>query len=493
MQQSTLKKRAISGMFWSFSGSISNQLIQLIIQIILARLLVPADFGIIGMITVFIAVSQSIVDCGFANALIRETEPTQEDYSTVFYYNLSMSVVLYVVLFFSAGAIGSFFNEPQLIAILRAIALILIINSFGFIQGTMLVRKLDFKTQTKISVVASVASGIIAIVFALMGFGVWSLVIKTLSMQVISAILMCITIKWIPKFSFNADSFRRLFGFGWKLMVSGVIDTLYSNLYYVIIGKFFSATQLGYYTNASKLTSTATISITTSVQKVSYPLLSGIKEEEETLRSAYRKIIKTSVYVIFPVMLGLAAVAKPLVMVVFGERWMPSAQYIQILCFAGMLYPLHAINLNILQVKGRSDLFLKLEIIKKVIGISFITTVLYFRLGIEGLLWAGVLGSYIAYFINSRYSAKLIAYSTFQQIKDIIPSYIGSILMAVLVYLSGNLLELSYGAELLLQIFIGVAAYMGISRLFNMGELDTMIEILGMFIKKVRKDKGENI
>lgn len=490
MQQSTLKKRAISGMFWSFSGSISNQAVQLIIQIILARLLLPSDFGIIGMITIFIAVSQSLVDCGFANALIREANPTQEDYSTVFYYNFSMSAFLYAVLFFLSGPISAFFNEPRLVAILRAVALILVINSFGFIQNTILVKNLDFKTQTKINITAAVSSGIIAIVFALAGFGVWSLVIKTISMQIILAALMCITIKWVPVLKFNKSSFKKFFGFGWKLMASGVIDTLYNNLYYVVIGKVFSADRLGYYTNADKITSTATISLTTSVQKVTYPLLSGIKEDEEALRSAYRKLIKTSVYIIFPVLLGLAGAAETLVAVVFGAKWLPSAAYIRILCLGCMLYPLHSINLNILQVKGRSDLFLKLEIIKKAIGITLIISALYLRLGITGLLWAGVVSSYVAYFLNSRYSAALLEYSSFRQIKDISFSYLISAAMAFIVYFCGILMPGGNFLKLMVQVAAGMAFYICASRMLKMEEFYTTIEILEIFVKKIKTGRG---
>ncbi len=267
-QQNTLKKKTISGLFWSFSDLIANQGIRFIIQIVLARLLLPEDFGIIGMITVFIAVSQSIIDSGFSNALIREKDSTQEDYSTVFYFNLFMSIALYIVLFFSANAISVFFKAPKLISILRVLLLVLIINSFGLIQRTILIKNIDFKTQTKISVISSIISGIVAIFLAYLGFGVWSLVIQTLLMQFIQSLLLSFSNKWLPSLVFSMDSFKRLFGFGWKLLVSGLINTLYNNLYYLIIGKAFSASDLGYYTNAQKLRDTVSQSISTSVQKL---------------------------------------------------------------------------------------------------------------------------------------------------------------------------------------------------------------------------------
>lgn len=491
-EQNSLKKKTISGLFWSFSDLIANQGIQFIIQVILARLLVPKDFGIIGMITVFIAISQSFIDSGFTNALIREKDPSQEDYSTVFYFNLLMAALMYIVLFFSAGAISNFFKEPQLVAILRVIAIVLIINSFGLIQRTMLTKSINFKTQTKISVISSILSGIIAVIFAYTGHGVWSLVIKTLSMQLVQSLLLCIYNRWMPSLVFKIDSFKRLFGFGWKLLVSGLINTLYNNLYFLIIGKSFSAVELGYYTNAQKLRDSASQSITASVQKVSYPVLSSIKEDEDKLRAAYKKIIKTSVFITFPLMIGLAVVGNPLIRLIFGQKWVNSIPYFQILCFAGMLFPLHAINLNILQVKGRSDLFLRLEIIKKIIGLTLIAIVLFFKIGINGLLWAAVLSSYIGYFINSYYSAELLSYSTIEQIKDITPAFIASVLMAIVVYFSSAIIPDSNLVKIIAQIIIGVVVYIGLSKIMRIKELNTVCELLNSILKKT-KIKRTNI
>ena len=488
-EQSTLKKKTISGLFWTFSDLIANQGIQFIIQVILARLLVPKDFGIIGMITVFIAISQSFIDSGFTNALIREQKPSQEDYSTVFYFNLFMASLMYIVLFLSSGVISEFFKEPQLVAILRVIAIVLIINSFGLIQRTMLTKSINFKTQTKISVISSIISGVIAVVFAYMGFGVWSLVVKTLSMQLIQSLLLCIYNRWMPSLVFSIDSFKRLFGFGWKLLVSGLINTLYNNLYFLIIGKAFSTVELGYYTNAQKLRDIASQSITTSVQKVSYPVLSSIKEDEDKLRTAYKRIIKTSVFVTFPLMIGLAVVASPLITLIFGQKWISSISFFQILCFAGMLFPLHAINLNILQVKGRSDLFLRLEIIKKFVGLSLIGIALFLKLGISGLLWASVLSSYISYFINSYYSAEMLSYSTVQQIKDITPVFIASAVMAIVVYFSGAILPNNNLVKLVVQFIIGVLVYVVVCKVGRIEELNTVSELLSSVLKKGKTKK----
>lgn len=483
-EQSTLKKKTISGLFWSFSDLIANQGIKFVIQVILARILVPKDFGVIGMITVFIVISQSFIDSGFTNALIREKEPSQQDYSTVFYFNLFMAVLLYIALFFSTGVISNFFKEPQLIAILRVLAIVLIINSFGLIQRTMLTKNINFKAQTKISVISSVFSGVIAIIFAYMGFGVWSLVIQTIVMQFIQSLLLSLWNRWVPSLVFSIDSFKRLFGFGWKILISGLINTLYNNLYFLIIGKVFSAAELGYYTNAQKLRDTASQSITSAVQKVSYPVLSIIKEDEDRLREGYKKIIKTSVFITFPLMIGLAAVANPLIRLIFGSKWVNCIEYFQVLCFSGMLYPLHAINLDILQVKGRSDLFLGLEIIKKIIGLLSIVIVLFLKFGIMGLVWALVINSFIAYFINSYYSAEMLSYSTIEQIKDITPAFMASVLMAIVVYLSSAILPNSNLVKLIVQFMIGVVVYAGVCKIAKIQELNTVSELLSSILKK---------
>lgn len=486
-ESSNLRQKTASGLFWSFSDLIANQGIQFLIQVVLARLLLVEDFGLIGMITIFIAISTSFIDSGFSQALIREQEAKQEDFSTVFYFNLAMACGLYIILFFSAPFISDFFKEPRLIAILRVLSLVLIINSFGIIQRVILVRRIDFKTQTKISIIASISSGAVAIVLAYFGFGVWSLVIRTLTMQFLVAFLLSISNKWKPSPVFSFHSFKRLFRFGSRLLVSGLLNTIYMNLYYVIIGKFFSATDLGYFSNGKKLEEVASHAVSTSLQRVSYPVLSSMQSEESRLRAGFAKIIRTSTYLNFPIMVFLAAIAGPLIDLLFGAKWLPSIPYFQILCFAGMLFPLHAINLNILQVKGRSDLFLKLEVIKKASFTAIIIIVLLLKLGIIGLLWGSVLSSYISYFINTIYSKKLISYSIKDQIKDILPSFLLSFTMGAIVYITGILMPGGDLIKLLVQTLIGFTTYIGLSKLFKIKELDIVKDLALSFVKKARR------
>ncbi|NGU67648.1 lipopolysaccharide biosynthesis protein [Clostridium perfringens] len=486
MQKDVLKKKTISGLFWTFGEVIANQGVQFVIQIFLARLILPEEFGLIGMITVFIAISNSIIDSGFSNALIREKEVNQNDYSTVFYFNLITSIFVYVILYFSSPTISIFFAQPKLSLILRVLAITIIINAFGIIPRAILTRKINFKAQMIINISSSLVSGFIAIVLAYKGFGIWSLVFRTIIMQFIQVVMLSIVNRWRPSFVFSKNSFEKLFGFGWKILVSGLIDTIYNNLYYMVIGKMYSASDLGYYTNAQKLRDIAATSISTAVQKVSYPVLSCMQSEEEVLKNMYKKIIKSSVYITFPVMFGLAIVAKPLILFLFGDNWSQSIIYFQILCLAGMLYPLHAINLNILQVKGRSDLFLKLEILKKCVAITLIAISIFSKWGIIGLIWMKVASSIIAFFINSYYSKSIIGYSTLNQIRDILPVLIITLFMGITTYFIGTFVPDYNFIKILIQISFGTIFFMIISYLFKIEEFFSILDIMKKMIKKVK-------
>lgn len=484
-ENNSLKTKTISGLFWSSLDIMARQGTRFIIQIFLVRLLLPEDFGIIGMITIFIALSRTIIDSGLINALIREKDAGQVEYSTVFYFNLIMAVFLYIVLYFAAGAISGFFRVPELVAILRVLAIVLIINAFGLIQRTILIKSIDFKTQMKINLTSTVISGAIAILLAYSGFGVWSLVFHTLIMQFLESLLLSLSNRWVPSLVFSVDAFKSLFGFGWKLLASDVLNTLYRNIYYVIIGRFFSAASLGYYSNAQKLSDIASQTITLSVQKVSYPVLSSIKDEGERLRAGYKELVKNAVFITFPIMIGLAVVADPFINLLFGANWTNSIPYFQVLCLAGMLFPLHVINVNILKVKGRSDLFLWLEIIKKSIAMASIAIVLFLGFGIMGLIWMAVINSYLSYFINSYYSGKLISYSTSDQIRDIMPIFMVSVLMGIVVFVIGTMLPDHHLIKLVVQVTAGVMAYIGMSWLVKIEELMTIYGLLGSILKKV--------
>ncbi len=485
----SLKNKTVSALFYSFGGFVANSGIRFVIAIVMARLLLPKDYGIIGMVAVFIAISQIFIDGGMTQALIREKKVSQADYSTVFYYNLLIAMVMYALLFISAKTISVFFRETIMIDIVRVIGLGMIISSLGLIQKTMFIRKLDFKTQTKIEVISSISSGSIGIIFAYLGYAVWSLVIASLSSQVISLSLLFAWNKWLPSLTFNVNSFKRLFGFGCKMLLTALLSTLYRNVYNVIIGKTYLATPLGYYTKSIQLRDLAANSITASVTKVSYPVLSSLQDDKNSLKSGFKKIIKNSSFLTFPVMIGLAAVASPLIHVLFGDNWMPMVPYFQILCLAGMTLPHRSLNLNILLVKGRSDLFLGLDILKIIIGLLMIAIVIVFDYGIYGLLWTNFIMATIAFFVNSYFSGKFISYSTKEQTKDMMPTLIISILMGVIVYFSGVILPLNNILKLAAQILIGVIIYISISKLSKIEELNTVYQLTKIVFQKLRKRK----
>ncbi len=448
----SLKNKAVKGVGWSFVDNIASSGVTFLVGLVLARLLTPEEYGIMAMIAIFVAVSNSIVDSGFANALIRKVHIERVDYNTVFYFNLIVSVVLYLLLFLASPAISLFFKEPVLVDVVRVIGWVLILNALAIIPRTIFVRDVNFKTQTKVSLISSVSSGIIGICMAVYGMGVWSLVGQQLTRQLLNTLFLWVYCKWQPVLEFSVKSFKELFGFGSKLLLSGLLNTIYQNIYYIIIGRFYTSAQLGQYTRAEQFNMIFSSNLTSVVQRVSYPVLSSIQEEPERLREAYRKVIKTTMLITFACMLGLAAVSKSLILILIGEKWLPAVYFLQIICFSGMLYPLHAINLNILQVKGRSDLFLKLEVIKKIIAVLPIVIGIFY--GIEYMLWGGVIASFIAYFLNSYYSARLIDYSALDQIKDILPTFLISFVVSFLMWCT-SLLDLSVYFLLPIQLILG--------------------------------------
>ncbi|MBC8594082.1 lipopolysaccharide biosynthesis protein [Oscillospiraceae bacterium N12] len=477
----SLKHTAVKGVSWSFADNIANSGITFLVGLVLARLLTPEEYGIMAMIAIFIAISNSIIDSGFSNALIRKTNVKRIDYNTVFYFNLVVGTAIYILLYLVAPLISDFFKEPLLVPVTRVIGLTLIINALAIIQRTIMVKEIDFKTQMKVSLIASLTSGGIGIGMAFYGCGVWSLVGQQVSRQLVNTFFLWFYSCWRPALEFSIDSFKKLFGFGSKLLLSGLIDTVYKNIYYIVIGRFYSSVQLGQYTRAEQFNTIFSSNLTSVVQRVSYPVLSSIQNEDERLREAYRKIIKVTMLVTFACMLGLAAVAKPLIIILIGIKWIPAVYFLQIICFAGMLYPLHAINLNILQVKGRSDLFLKLELIKKIIAIAPIVIGIFY--GINYMLWGSVCISFISYFLNSHYSAVLIKYPTKNQLKDIFPTFLISLFVAAFMW-SISLMDISVYLILPIQIIAGTLLAFCIYQKVKLPEYLEIRELVSSALKK---------
>ena len=365
MAEQGLKDKTVRGVGWSAVDNVAQHLVTFIVGIVLARLLTPDDYGLIGIITIFTAICTTLINSGFGSALIRKKDITDDDYNTAFIVNLGMSLFLYAIIFVSAPFIAAFFNRQELVSLTRMSSLGMIIGALALVQQTRLTKRIDFKTQTKITLIATTTSGSVGILLAFLGFGVWSLVAQSLTLQVLRTVFLWFFNKWVPKLRFSKSSFIGLFGFGWKIMVSGLLDTLWKELYQVVVGKFYSPATLGQYTRAKGFSKLLSDNLTRVVQRVTYPVLSDIQDDKKRMVKAYRRIIKTTMFITAVSMLALGAVSEPLLYCLIGPKWHEAATYLPLICIAGSMYPLHAINLNMLQVQGRSDLFLILEIIKK--------------------------------------------------------------------------------------------------------------------------------
>lgn len=442
----------------------------------MARILTPADYGLVGMLSIFIAVSQSLIDSGFSQALIRKLDRSEIDNSTVFYFNIGVGIILYFILFLTAPLIAEFYNEPQLIPITRVIGLSLVFNSLAVVQRALLTINLDFKTQAKASFVGAILSGAIGITMAYTGFGVWAIVLQQISNLTTVTILLWVLSRWKPIWTFSWKSFRELFGFGSKLLASGLLNTVFNNIYLIVIGKFFKASELGYYTRAQQFTDFASTNITGIFQRVTYPVLCTIQEDDDRLTYVYRRLLRISAFIIFPLMMGLAAVAKPMVTSFLTEKWLSTAVLIQILCFSQMWYPVHAINLNLLQVKGRSDLFLRLEIIKKIFCIVTLCVSLPF--GLKAMCWSMIGNSIFSLIINTHYTGKLIHLGFIKQLKDLIPTLLLSLTVGGIVYLTVTVIPLNSWLSLILGIIEGILLYITFSKILRFPENKELMSIL---------------
>lgn len=468
----SLKQKTISGLVWSFVENISYQAVSFIIGVVLARLLSPKEFGLIGMTAIFMAVSQTFVDSGFGQALIRKNDCSQKDYSTVFFFNLVAGLFCYGVLFAAAGPIGIFFKEPKLPWLIRVLSLNIIIGSLSAIQGTILVKNVDFKRKTIISVTSAIISGGLGITLAYQGWGVWSLAWQIVCQSLVSSVILWATSRWRPVLLFDYAAFKEMFHFGSKLLVSSLIDTIYRNIYYLVIGKYFSAAELGYYTRADGFKKIPSENLSGIVGRVGYPVLVTMKDDDVRLKEGYKKLIKSSMLISFVLMIGMAASARSMVLFLIGEKWLPAVIYLQMLCFVGMLYPIHALNLDMVNVKGRSDLFLRLEIIKKLLAIPIIIIGIIF--GMKIMIIGMMVNSVIAYYLNSYWSGKMVSYPIKEQIKDIMPSLVLALVMGSAVFVIGSILTLKPSVIFGIQVLTGAGLTIGLARLFK---LDAYLEI----------------
>ncbi len=460
-----LQNNTVYGVVWSVGQELGSKLISFVITIVLARILSPAEFGIIAMLTIFIAIGNSLLDGGLTSSLIRTPVVDQKDCSTVFYFNLIGSLLIYLLLFFTAPLISTLYHQPVLTNVVRVYSLTLIINAFYGIQQTLLIKEMRFKAMTIIQIPAVIGGGMLGIILAKLDFGVWSLVWMSLLNTLISTFLHWCFSAWRPVILFDFKSFKKHFNYGYKLTLSGLLDKLYQNIYIIIIGKFYSPTQLGFYARADSTSQLPIGIISSAINKVTFPLFVKIADDKEQLAIIYRKVMLQVLFWIAPTLVSLCVIAEPLFRLMLTEKWLPAAPYFQILCISGIMYPLSAYNLNILKVNGKSDLFLKLEIIKKVLSVVGIVCV--FPFGIYGLLYFQLFFSFFGFYINSFYSAKYINYPIREQFKDVFPILVLAAAVGLAIYFLDKQLHLNYHIEDLFRIvtigLIYFISYLGLS------------------------------
>lgn len=479
MAEQSLRDRTIKGVGWSFAGNAISYGITFIVGIVLARLLTPDEYGLIGIVTVFITVFNALVDSGFSSALIRKTDAAEEDYNTAFFTNLAFSIVLYLVLFLCAPIVASFFGRPELLTMIRVMGVGLIINAFSSIQYTVLSKRLEFEKKSKAAIVASFISGIVGVWMAVAGYGVWALVAQQLSKELVYSILLWGIVKWSPSWNWSRHSFSYLWGFGWKMSASAVIDRVAAQVGSFVIGKCYSPASLGQFSRSEQFASLFSSGLTSVVQQVSYPALSEIQDDKARLMAAYRKVIKTTMFVTAIGMFALGAVAEPLLFCLIGPQWHDAAMYLPLICIEMSLYPLHAINLNMLQVQGRSDLFLVLEVIKKVLLIPVLLVGIF--VGIVPMLIVGIFAGILCFFLNAHWSGKLLGYSAWMQVKDVAPSYGIATLIAIPVFFI-KFLPVSFWLILPIQIFVGIINCFGIIKNIKKDEYYVIFELISRLL-----------
>lgn len=469
MAKDSLKDKTVKGVAWSGIERFSVQGIQFLVMLVIARILDPKDFGLLGMLAIFLAVAQSLIDSGFSQALIRKQNRTETDNSTVFYFNIIVSLFIYFVFFISAPMVSVFYGEPKLTSLMRVLCLIVIINSFAVVQRAIFTANIDFKTQAKASFVAAFVSGGVGVYLAVKGYGVWTLVWQQILNAFINTILLWFFSVWRPKLLFSWISFKELFSFGSKLMLSGLIDTVYTNMYSLVIGKVYTAESLGHYTQAKNFVRLPSQNINGILGRVIYPILCTVQNDNKRLQNDYRKLLRVSAFIVFPLMCCLAGIAYPLVDVLIGEKWHYAATLIIPLCFNWMWYPVAGINLSLLQVKGRSDLFLRLEIIKKLLGVVVLIISLPF--GLLFMCYSTIFNAYVCLIINMYYTGKLINIGFYTQMKDLAGTLCASLSLFVIVFVSTNFIE-NVIVSLLFGITIGVVFFVFVVIIFKFEELD---------------------
>ena len=488
METKVSRRMVISSLLWKLIERAGTQGIQFIVQIVLARLLLPEDYGMIALVTIFITIANVFVQSGFNTALIQKKNADEVDFSSVFYLSLFVAALLYIIIYFTSPIIAKFYREPQLIPVLRILSITLFFGAFNSIQNAFVARNMQFKKLFFSSLGAIIVSGSVGIITAYKGWGVWALVAQQLTNQLTITIILWFTVRWRPTLEFSFVKIRGLFSYGSKLLVSSLIDTLYQDLRSLIIGRIYNSAMLGFYNRGKQFPNLIVSNINGSIQAVLLPALSSQQDDKLRVKNMMRRAIITSSFLILPAMIGLAVVAEPVVKLILTDKWLPAVPFIRIFCVSYALIPIHTANLQAINALGRSDIFLKLEVIKKIVGMLILLISIPY--GVYAMAWGSLLSGIFSSFINAYPNLKLLGYSYMEQWKDIVPSLVISLVMGIVVYLF-NFLNLATWQIVVLQIIMGVIIYIGLSKLFKIESFIYINETIKDVLNVRRGEKNE--
>ncbi|MFI3326698.1 MAG: lipopolysaccharide biosynthesis protein [Clostridia bacterium] len=476
-----MANKTVSSLAWKFAEKCGAQGITFIVSIVLARILAPELYGTIALVNVFIVILNVFIDSGLGTALVQKKDADNKDFSTVFFFNFAMCLVIYSIMFFIAPLVANFYDNTELTAVIRVLSLTLVISGVKGIQQAYVSKNMLFKKFFFSTLGGTITAAVVGITMAYMGFGVWALVAQSLANNLIDTIILWFTVKWRPMKYFSFNRFKYLFSYGWKLLVSALLDTGYSNLTSLIIGKMYSSTDLAYYNKGNQFPNIIVGNINSSIDSVLFPTMSKNQEDRPKIKSMTRRAIKTSTYIMAPLMIGLAVTAESVVRLLLTDKWVGCVPFMQIFCITYLFYPIHTANLNAIKAMGRSDLFLKLEIIKKVTGLAILLSVMWF--GVMAMAYSLLLSSVISQIINSYPNKKLINYNYIEQLKDIMPNILMAVFMGACVYML-NFLSLPVYLILAMQIIVGAVIYILGSMLFKLEAFNYILGIVKGFRNK---------
>lgn len=475
------KMTVISNLIWRFAERCGAQLVSFIVSIVLARILAPEDYGTIALVTVFTAILQVFVDSGLGTALIQKKDVDEIDFSSVFYFNFAVCLILYLGMFAAAPFIADFYGDVTLVPVIRILSLTIVISGVKGIQQAYVSRNMLFKRFFFSTIGGTIFSAVLGIAMAYAGFGIWALVAQQLSNTFIDTLILWITVRWRPTKSFSWTRLKNLLSFGWKLLVSSLLDTAYNNLRNLIIGKMYSSSDLAFYNQGDKFPKVIVTNINASIDSVLLPTMSSVQDDKERVKQLTRRAIKTSTYVMAPLMMGLAFCAEPIVSLVLTDKWLPCVPFLRIFCTTYMFWPVHTANLNAINAMGRSDWFLRLEIIKKIMGMTILLSTMWF--GVMAMAYSLLLSSVLSQIINSWPNRKLLGYGYLEQVRDFAPGILLAVIMGICVYFI-SFLHLSTIVTLLIQFIVGAAIYIGVSAILKLEEFEYLLGMVKSFLKK---------